>query len=83
MNQALIEYERLEVKLNDGTIVLGKMLQNTEVVAVTYANRTQAERSAKREGGEVLQRGRPFYVRLRVAGVKAAEGKARTDKADV
>jgi len=48
--------------------VLGKMLQNTEVVAVTYANRTQAERSAKREGGEVIQRGRPFYVRLKGAG---------------
>jgi hypothetical protein len=32
-----------------------------------YANRTQAERAAaKIEGAEVIQRGRPFYVRLPV-----------------
>lgn len=65
-----IEYERFEAKLNDGTIVLGKLYQD-EVVAVTYSNRTQAERSAKREGGEVIQRGRPFYVRLKAAEVPA------------
>lgn len=29
-----------------------------------YANRTQATRAAAKLGGEVIQRGRPFYVRL-------------------
>lgn len=59
----VIEYERFETKLRDGTIVLGKLYKG-EVFATTYANRTQAQRAAERENGEVIQRGRPFFVAL-------------------
>lgn len=64
----IIEYERYEAELRDGTLVLGKLYRSgdgdKEVVPVTYSNRTQAARAAQREGGVVIQRGRPFYVRL-------------------
>lgn len=29
-----------------------------------YANRTQAQQAAEKVSGEVIQRGRPFYVRV-------------------
>ena len=58
-----IEYERIEVMLRDGTTVLGKN-ERGQFSAKTFANRTQAQNAAKHEGGEVVQRGRPFYVRL-------------------
>lgn len=38
----------------------------------TYANRTQATKAADKYGGEVIQRGRPFYVRL-PTGAKSME----------
>ena len=59
-----ISYERYEFKLRDGTIVLGKLDADGGVRPYHYANRSQAERAAQRENGEVIQRGRPFYVRL-------------------
>uniref|UniRef100_A0A6M3KHT1 Uncharacterized protein n=1 Tax=viral metagenome TaxID=1070528 RepID=A0A6M3KHT1_9ZZZZ len=52
-------------RLNDGTLVAARYnYDGTEVNAWTYANRTQAKRAAERLGGEVIQRGRPFYVKL-------------------
>jgi hypothetical protein len=63
MSAAVITYERIECTLRDGTLVLGKEYQG-ETFPKTYANRTQAERAAQKEAGEVIQRGRPFYVRL-------------------
>lgn len=63
------ERTRHEAKLRDGTIVLGKLTQYG-VVAKQYTNRTQAQKAATREQGDVIQRGVPFYVRLRAAGVK-------------
>ncbi len=61
---AIIEYERYEARLSDGTTVLGKCTEHG-VSAKTYANRTQANKAASRENGEVIQRGRPFYVRIK------------------
>lgn len=58
-----IEYDRIEVTLRDGTVVLGKLYKG-EPTPLTYSNRTQAERSAKRENGVIIQRGRPFYVKV-------------------
>ncbi len=63
MTDAIIEYERYEVRLRDGTTGLGKLYKG-EVTPLTYSNRAQAERSAKAEGGIVVQRGHPFFVRL-------------------
>ena len=56
-----------EKTLWDGQIVLGKLYEGA-VVAVTYANRTQAQRAADLKGGVVIQRGRPFFVRLNQPG---------------
>ena len=53
----------INVTLRNGDVVLGKLYQG-KPSAVTYANRTQAERSAAKVSGDVIQRGRPFYVRL-------------------
>ena len=50
-------------RLRDGTLVLAKLYKG-ELDALTYANRTQADQAAKREGGEVIQRGRVFFVSL-------------------
>lgn len=58
---------RIEVRLRDGTLVLGKLHTcegNTEPTAKQYTNRTQCWRAAQKEGGTVIQRGRPFYVQL-------------------
>lgn len=63
MSAAVITYERIECTLRDGTLVLGKEYKG-ETFPKTYANRTQAERAAQKEAGDVIQRGRPFYVRL-------------------
>jgi hypothetical protein len=62
-NVVAIAYERITVALRDGTRVLGKRYKG-ELRALTYANRSQAVRSALHEGGDVVQRGRPFYVRI-------------------
>jgi hypothetical protein len=51
----------LTTTLRDGTVVLAKMYKG-EPSAMTYSNRTQAETAAVKNGGEVIQRGRPFYV---------------------
>jgi hypothetical protein len=51
----------LTATLRDGTVVLAKMY-NGEPCPMHYANRTQAAASAVKNGGEVIQRGRPFYV---------------------
>ncbi len=57
--------KRIEVTLRDGTVVLAKLYKG-EPSALTYANRTQAENAARKEpDGEVIQRGRPFYVRVK------------------
>ena len=55
--------ERYEVALHDGTVVLGKLYKG-EVCPLHYSNRSQAEQAAQREGGVVIHRGRPFYVRV-------------------
>ena len=49
--------------LYNGITVLGKVYKG-EVCAVTYANRTQAQRKAAELGSEwaVYHFGRPFYV---------------------
>jgi hypothetical protein len=66
----IIEYERYEAKLSDGTVVLGKLYKG-EVSPLTYSNRAQARRAAAREmGGCVIHRGRPFYVWLPESEVK-------------
>ena len=49
--------------LRTGEIVLARPWDG-RTYPVTYTNRTQAERAAAKVGGEVIQRGRPFYVRL-------------------
>lgn len=53
----------LTKKLNNGREVVAK-IYNGEPYAVTYANRTQANRKAVElgEGWAVYQFGRPFYV---------------------
>jgi len=54
-------------RLRDGTLVLARELKDYGIAAYTYANRTQAERAAQKVGGQVVQRGRPFYVRVEEA----------------
>lgn len=49
--------------LRDGTAVLGKT-ERGRVWAKTYANNMQAQRAAESVNGEVMQRGRVFYVRV-------------------
>lgn len=54
------------VKLNSGVVVLGKTTEYG-LSAVTYANRTQANKAAAKlvasgVKAEVIHRGRPFYV---------------------
>jgi hypothetical protein len=62
--ETVIEYERYEVRLSGGDLVLGKLYKG-EVSPLTYSNRAQALRAAAREvGSYVIQRGRPFFVRL-------------------
>lgn len=58
----------LSTRLRDGTLVLAK-LYHGKPSALTFANRTQAERAAARVSGHsgagtglVIHRGRPFYV---------------------
>lgn len=52
----------LTVTLRDGTVVLAKSYKG-EPMALTYANRTQANNAAQRFGGVVIGP-RPFYVRV-------------------
>lgn len=54
----------VRVLRHDGEIVLGKYTAENGFTERTYANRTQATRAARRVGGIVIQRGRPFYVCL-------------------
>jgi hypothetical protein len=56
-----IEYELIEVRLTDGTRVLGKDTKYGHC-AKTFSNRTQAKKAAELHAGVVIQRGRPFYV---------------------
>ena len=49
-----VAYARITVTLRDGTHVLGKRYKG-ELRALTYANRSQAVRSALREGGDVAK----------------------------
>lgn len=51
--------------LNDGTTVLAK-LRDGKPSALTYVNRSQAEKTAKRVQGVVIGN-RPFYVRVSTA----------------
>lgn len=51
----------ITVTLRDGSNVLGKLYKG-EASARTYSNWTQALTVARRIGGKVMQRGRPFYV---------------------
>ena len=46
--------------LRDGVTVTSKDGQ----WPTQYANRTQAYKAAEKVGGEVIQRGRPWYVRV-------------------
>ncbi len=39
-------------------------LTNGEPYPYTFANRTQARNAAAKVGGTVIQRGRPFFVRM-------------------
>lgn len=57
--------------LRDGTVVLGKMYKD-EICACTYANRSQAQTAAAKHGGQVIHRGRPFYVKLSVVRPEVA-----------
>ena len=50
--------------LKNGDVVLAHGAAAYGISAYTYANRAQAEKAAKRVGGIVIQRGRPFYVKL-------------------
>jgi hypothetical protein len=52
----------LTTKLGDGTVVLAKRYKG-DVSPKTYANRSQAQRSAGKVNGEVIGK-RPFYVRV-------------------
>ena len=53
----------LTATLNDGLVVLAK-LYNGRPAALTFANRTQAERAAAKVPGARVHKGmaRPFYV---------------------
>jgi len=53
----------LTAKLKSGDIVLAKLYEG-QPSAITYANRTQAEKAADKVGGTVIQRGRPFFVQM-------------------
>lgn len=55
----------LTTTLRNGLTVLAKLYQGTPS-ALTYANRTQAERAALKVGGTVCGR-RPFYVAVPAA----------------
>jgi hypothetical protein len=70
-----ISSEPLTVKLKGGKgeEVLAKMYKG-EPDAVTYANRTQAYAAAAKQGDgwEVIQRGRPWYLRKDPEGGKSA-----------
>ena len=64
------------VRLRDGSLVLSKLYLG-EPSALTYANRTQAQRAVdalKLDGydAEIIQRGRPFYARIRAMPVDIA-----------
>ena len=49
--------------LNDGTEVLAHG-GAYGVTPYTYSNRAQAHRAAMKYGGDVIRRGRPFFVRM-------------------
>ena len=53
----------MQTKMINGVEVLSKVYEGM-VCAVTYANRTQAQKKAEELGGEwaVYHFGRPFYV---------------------
>lgn len=53
----------LTTTLRSGAVVLAKPYKGVPM-AVTYANRTQAEKAAATFGGWVWQSGRPFLVRF-------------------
>lgn len=53
----------LTTKLNNGVVVLAKIYKGDKC-AMTFSNRTQAERAATKNNGWVCQIGRPFYVRF-------------------
>jgi len=57
----------ITVKLNRGTIVLGK-LHKGEPCALKYANRAQAKKKADEVGGVVYHWRGPFYVAPPTAG---------------
>ena len=60
----MTQIQLLTTKLNSGVEVLAK---NTKygVSAMTFANRTQAQKAAEKSNGWVWQGiGRPFYVRF-------------------
>ncbi len=52
----------LTTTLNDGTVVLAKLYKG-EPSALTYANRSQANKAAAKVQGDVIGT-RPFYVRV-------------------
>ena len=52
--------------LRDGTVVTARTNASGDTHAWTYANRTQAEKAAARNGGTVIKRGRPWYVTPKV-----------------
>lgn len=54
----------LTTTLNSGVVVLAKLYKG-EAFAKTFANRTQAYKAAEAVGGEVIQKGRPFFVMVR------------------
>jgi hypothetical protein len=53
----------LTFKLRNGNIVLAR-LSHGEPYPFTFSNRTQAQNAALKAGGEVIQCGRPFFVRM-------------------
>lgn len=60
--EARLAQVRPTATLNDGTVVLAKLYKG-KPSALTYANRSQANKAAARVQGEVIGR-RPFYVRV-------------------
>jgi hypothetical protein len=64
MTEIEIRSETLTTTLRNGVVVLAKLYKGVPM-AMTYANRTQAERAATKANGWVWQgTGRPFYVRF-------------------
>ena len=51
------------VKISSGEAVLAKTTKYG-LSAYTFSNRTQAQKAAAKHGGDVVQRGRPFFVSL-------------------